>query len=40
MNICSFKDKIELFMTGIPSYHCFNYTRLIFGSGLIFVLYL
>ncbi len=39
MNICSFKDKIELFMTGMPNYHCFNYTRLIFGSGLIFLFY-
>lgn len=40
MNICSFKDKIELFMTGMPNYHCFNYTRLIFGSGLIFLFYI
>ena len=39
MNICSFKDKIELFMTGMPNYHCMNYTRLIYGSGFIFLIF-
>lgn len=39
MNICSFKDKIDLFMTGMPNYHCMNYTRLIYGSGFIFLIF-
>lgn len=39
MNICSFKDKIELFMTGMPNYHCFNLKRLVYGSGLIFLIF-
>ena len=38
MNICSFKDKIDLFMTGVPNYHCINLQRLIYGSGLIFLI--
>ena len=38
MNICSFKDKIDLFMTGMPNYHCINLQRLIYGSGLIFLI--
>ncbi len=39
MNICSFKDKINLFMTGQPNYHCMTYTRLIYGSGFIFLIF-
>ena len=39
MNICSFKDKINLFMTGMPNYHCMNLERLIYGSGLIFLIF-
>ena len=39
MNICSFKDKIDLFMAGMPNYHCMSYTRLIFGSGIIFLFF-
>jgi len=39
MNICSFKDKINLFMTGMPNYHCISYTNLIYGSGFIFLIF-
>ena len=40
MNICSYKDKIKLFMTGMPNYHCMNFTRLIYGSGFIFLIFI
>ena len=39
MNICSLKDKIEYFMTGMPNYHCSSLTKLIYGSGIFFLLF-